>query len=96
MFLNRVMLAGKAYELKQAKTNSDKDTVSFTLMIVEKFGDEAKKTYVWCNAYAGLANNIAKYWEEGKNILVEGRINQYKDKEGKYKFSITANEVKFI
>jgi single-stranded DNA-binding protein len=87
---------GKAYDLKQSKTKDDKDTASFNLFIIEKFGEKEKKTNLYVNCYAGLATNMIKYWEEGKDILVEGRIDQYQDKESNYKISINAKEIKFL
>ena len=97
LFLNEAILAGKGYSLKQSQTKSGKTAVSFSLFVAEKMGkDEDVKSFFWVNAYDKLAESVAKYWEEGKDFYVEGRINTYKDKDGLDKFSISANTIKFI
>lgn len=96
-FRNSVMMAGKGYGLKKSETKNGKSVSSFSLLVVEKLGkDEDTKTFFWVNCYAGIADSVAKYWEEGKDFFIEGRLNVYKDKDGSDKFSIVASEVKFV
>lgn len=96
-FRNSVMMAGKGYGLKTSKTRNDKSVSSFSLLVVEKLGkEEDTKTFFYINCYSGIADSVAKYWEEGKDFFIEGRLNVYKDKDGNDKFSIVASEVKFV
>jgi len=95
-FRNQVLLMGNGYGLKTSTTKSGKTAASFSLFIVEGPKDKEVKTFVWVNAYSGLADNIVKYWDEGKKFFVDGRISIYKDKSGGDKFSIVASEITFV
>lgn len=96
-FRNSVMIAGKGYNLKTSATKTGKTAASFSLLVVEKIKkDEDTKTFFWIKCYSGLADNIVKYWEEGKDFFIEGRIDSYKDKDGVDKYSIVASEIKFV
>lgn len=93
--LNNVQLMGHSYQFKMSETNAGKSAASFSLMVIEKIGENEVKSFFWVNCYSGLADNLNKYWEDGKPLFVEGRINTYK-KGDTNKYSITANNIKFI
>jgi single-stranded DNA-binding protein len=95
-FLNSVALIGNGYDIKSKLTTTGKSFVSFNLMVVDKYNNEERKNYFHVNCYSGLADNVEKYWEEGKLFYISGSIRNYKDSQGVWKYSIVADEIKFL
>jgi single-stranded DNA-binding protein len=94
--VNSVTLIGPCYNMKEFQLNSGKKMIKFTLKTWMKLGETEKKTFHSITAYGGAAEVIAKYWEEGKKMCVQGRLDSYKDKNDVYKTDIVLEEFTFI
>ena len=100
MAFNKVILVGNLAadpELKQ--TNSGKSVTSFPVA-VQRQGRDAGADFLTVVAWNGTAEFICKYFQKGKPILVEGRLQQRKweDKDGNTRqaVEIVAEQVAFV
>lgn len=85
--MNKVILSGRLTadpELRQ--TQSGVSTCKFTIACDRKFADKAtgerQADFITCIAWRETANFLAKWFQKGKMIVVEGslRNNNYQDK----------------
>ena len=100
MAYNRVIIIGNLAadpELKQ--TNSGKSVTSFPVA-VQRQGRDAGADFLTVVAWNGTAEFVTKYFQKGKPILVEGRLQQRKweDKDGNTRqaVEIVAEQVAFV
>jgi len=94
---------GKDPELKN--TESGKAVCNFSLATSERWTDnegERQEKTTWHNivAWKKLAENMAKYLTKGREVYIEGRIENrsYEDKEGntKYISEVVAQNCQFV
>ena len=84
MNYNRTILAGnltKDPELRQTANGTSVSTFSVAMNERQKDGSN-RVSFVECQAFSKSAENIARYFKKGQQILVEGRLQQqtWKDK----------------
>lgn len=73
--LNKVLIQGrltKDPELKQ--TQSGVSQLLFTVAWSEKYKETETKCFLLCKAWRSTAEFIAKYFQKGSEILLEGRM----------------------
>ena len=103
---NKVLLMGnltRDVELKY--TPSNMAVANFGLAVNRKYkaGDGEMKeetTFVDCEAWAGTAENLSKWFSKGKPIFIEGRLKfeQWQDKEGnnRSRLRVVAENFQFV
>ena len=84
MNYNRTIIAGnltKDPELRQTANGTSVCTFSVAMNEHQKDGTN-RVSFVECQAFSKSAENIAKYFKKGQQIIVEGRLQQqtWKDK----------------
>jgi single-stranded DNA-binding protein len=94
--VNKVILLGPCYSLKPIETKSGKKMLLFSLKTWQKIGAEEKKVWHSLAAYAGAAEVLIKNLKDGEHLYVEGRIEQYKDKDDVQRNQIVVEEFKFV
>lgn len=93
---NNAMLIGHASRYEFGKTASEVTYCTFKLLVIDKLGQKEKKNYFSITCYDKLAELIQRFQEDSKHLLVEGRINPYKDGDGNDRFDIVASQVRFL
>lgn len=82
--LNQIMLHGRVGKAPELKTmsgkNGDYDSVSFTLAVNRDFGDETD--WFLCTMSGNRAKVIEKYVGKGSELIITGRLEKYKSKDG--------------
>jgi single-strand DNA-binding protein len=73
------------------KTGNDKSVASFTVAVTRSYKSEGgpEADFIRCVAFGKQAEFIEKYFQKGKKIIIEGRIQtgSYDDKDGKKVFT---------
>lgn len=93
--MNRVILMGRITAAPELRfTQSNVPVVSFTVAVDREYRKDKEKEadFLPCVAWRSTAEFITKYFEKGKPILIEGRLQSrnYTNREGQKK---TAYEV---
>lgn len=100
---NKVILAGRLTrdpELRQ--TPNGVAVASFSLAVDKPFNKDKEKAadFFDCVAWRGTADFVSRYFEKGKPILVEGRLqnNDYTNKDGekRRRVEVLVENVSFI
>lgn len=100
---NKVILAGRLTrdpELRQ--TTNGVAVASFSLAVDKPFNKDKEKAadFFDCVAWRGTADFVSRYFEKGKPILVEGRLqnNDFTNKDGekRRKVEVLVENVSFI
>lgn len=101
--LNHCTLIGRLVKNPELKTTSANAKVtSFTLAVdnVAKAGGAKSTSFIPCNCWNKLAENVAKFTQKGSLIAVEGRLIQrsYEDKAGVRRnvVEVNAENVQFL
>ena len=83
MALNKVSIMGRITadpELKHVGANSDISTVSFGIACQRDFKNketgENETDFFNCTAWRGTAEFITKYFEKGRMIVIDGRLQR--------------------
>lgn len=83
-----------------AQTRGDTVIVNFTIASTRKYKRKEETAFVDCTAYGQTADNIAKFFNQGDPIGVEGRLsqNQWTDQGGnkRSKIFITVDGFHFV
>ena len=82
--INKVLIQGrltKDPELKQ--TQSGVPVLLFTVAWSEKYKETETKCFLLCKAWRATAEFIAKYFNKGQEIVIDGRMvtEEWKEKE---------------
>ena len=90
--MNRVTLHGRIAKDPDVKTLQTGQTVARLTIAVDRYakaGEERKADFINCVAWGNTAQFLAKYFNKGKEILCEGRIQtgSYTDSEGKKRYT---------
>lgn len=93
--INKCMLIGPCYDLVTSQTKAGKPMCFFNLIHTEFSGDKKKTNTLPCIAYSGIADTIAKYFENGKVFFIDGKIETY-DQDNVKKFQIVISDFRFI
>ena len=83
--MNKVILLGNLTEDPEVKTHRDNSFTIFCVAVQDGYGDKKKTYFFDCIASGKTGENIAKYFEKGKPILVEGKLYTRKNDENGYK-----------
>jgi single-strand DNA-binding protein len=95
MKLNRLTILGritKDIELKTSQAN--KPFANFSVAVQREM-DREKADFLNCVAFGKTAENIAKFFEKGSQILLEGSI-QIDENDGKYYTKVMVNRFWFV
>lgn len=82
---NRVVLQGNLVRTPEfADTRGDTDILNFTIASTRKYKQKEETVFVDCTAYGATAENIAKFFDKGDELGIEGRLclNQWEDRDG--------------
>lgn len=100
--MNKVILHGKCAKDPDVKTTQSGQTVARVTIAVDRYtkaGEERKADFISCTAWGQTAQFLAKYFQKGKEILAEGRIQtgSYTDKDGRkvYTTDVVLDRVEF-
>ncbi len=83
--MNKVILMGNLTEDPEVKTYKDNSFTVFCVAVQDGYGDKKKTYFFDCLAGGKTGENIAKYFEKGKPILVEGKLYTRKNEESGFK-----------
>ena len=83
--MNKVILLGNLTEDPVIKSYQDNSFTVFCVAVQDGYGDKKKTYFIDCIASGKTGENIAKYFEKGKPILVEGKLYTRKNDETGYK-----------
>ncbi len=94
MALNSVTLMGRiTKDIELKKVGSDISVCKFSIAVDRQFKDKATgeriTDFIDCQAWRGTADFIARYFEKGSMIAVEGSLqnNNWTDKDGNKRYS---------
>lgn len=82
---NRICIQGNLVRTPEfANTRGDTDILNFTIASTRKYKRKEETVFVDCVAYQQTAENIAKFFDKGDPIGIEGRLclNQWESREG--------------
>lgn len=75
--INHMTLQGRLTRDPELKTtNSGVSVCSVTVAWSEKHGENENKLFMPVTAWRGTAEMLAKYFAKGREIIVEGRVQQ--------------------
>ena len=101
--MNKVTLHGRIAQDPYVTTTQSGQTVARVTIAVDRYtkaGEERKADFIPCTAWGNTAQFLAKYFQKGKEILAEGRIQtgSYTNQDGKkvYTFDVIAENVEFV
>ena len=83
--MNKLFLLGNLTEDPAVKKYHDNPFTVFCVAVSDGYGDKKKTHFFDCIASGKTGENIAKYFEKGKPILVEGKLYTTKNKESGFK-----------
>lgn len=93
---NQVMLMGRAYNVKPKVTKNGKSMTTFTITTYKRLKDkDDKPLFHSCVAYSGLADVIGKYVNDGREILVTGELDYYKDQNDVHRTQVVVESMEF-
>jgi single-strand DNA-binding protein len=94
--VNQVILLGKCYNTKTMTSKNGKEITTFTLTTYKRMGEGVKDKALFhsCVAYGKLAELLAKYLHDGKELYVDGTLEYYQ-KDGVTKTQIVVVESQF-
>ena len=97
--MNKVILKGRFTKDPEVRNGGeDNAVVMFTLAVDRKGAKEKSADFIGCKAFKKTADFIGKYFEKGKEVLVEGSINTgsyEKEGEKKYTTDVIVRDVYF-
>ena len=83
--MNKVILLGNLTEDPEVKSYQDNSFTVFCVAVQDGYGDKKKTYFFDCIASGKTGENIAKYFEKGKPILVEGKLYTRKNDDTGFK-----------
>jgi single-strand DNA-binding protein len=94
MSINKVILEGRISKMGELKTSqAGVESIKFTVAVDRYTKDkESSADFIQCTAFRQTAKFVSSYFQKGKPIVVEGRMQtrDYADKDGNKR---TATEV---
>jgi len=94
--VNKVILLGKVYNIKTMVSKNGKSITFFTLTTYKEMGEGQKDKPVFhpCVAYGKLAEHLAKYLYDGKDLYLDGALDYY-EKDGVTKAQVVIIKTEF-
>lgn len=87
--INKMILQGNLVAApKDGETSSGNPMVTFRIGWSETYGERKTELFINCIAFGSTASFIAKYFEKGSQIIVEGKLTgrSYEDNEGNKRY----------
>jgi single-strand DNA-binding protein len=73
--LNKVEYQGRlTRDIELKKTSSDIAYCEFTIAWSEKYKEAETKCFLRCKAWRNTAETLSKYFQKGKEIIIEGHL----------------------
>lgn len=95
--LNKVLYIGRiTNDLEIRVTKNDKKYIFFDIAINDGYGEQQTTNYINCITWNKRAENLAKYQKKGNLILVEGKTESYKNKDGLSQTRCVALDIKYL
>ena len=98
MDINSVTIVGRSTKDVELRNTNNGTSVATISLAVNHSNDEASFFDVVC--FAKTAENVAKYVQKGRQVVVSGRLQQRKwqtkDGENRYAVEIIDNQVQFV
>ena len=98
--INRVVVIGRLVSNPELKiTQAGVSYVRVTIANEQAYKDKKHTNFIDVLAWSGLAENLSKYCEKGRKILVDGRLEIKKNKQGETTYvntTIIAENIDFL
>lgn len=98
--INRTVIIGRLVSTPELKiTQAGTSYVRATIANEAVYKDKKHTNFVDILAWGGLAENLSKYCEKGRKILVDGRLEIKKNKKGETTYintTIIAENIDFL
>lgn len=98
---NKVILMGRLTRDPEVKSIGDNNTVTkFGIVYNRRYKDKETAHFFDCEAFGRTAENIGKFFNKGRQILIEGSLkyDTWEDKNGekRSKVIVEVNEFEFV
>lgn len=97
--MNKLLLMGRLVKDVEVKTSqSNKSFANFTIAVNREFADsdgERKADFFNCMAFGKTAENMARFFKKGSQVLIEGSV-QIDTYEEKFYTKVMVNKFYFI
>ena len=98
--INRVVVIGRLVHTPELKiTQAGTSYARVTIANEAVYKDKKHTNFIDVLAWSGLAENLSKYCEKGRKILVDGRLEIKKNKQGETTYvntTIIAENIDFL
>ena len=98
--INRVVVIGRLVSNPVLKiTQAGVSYVRITIANEQAYKDKKHTNFIDVLAWSGLAENLSKYCDKGRKILVDGRLEVKKNKQGETTYvntTIIAENIDFL
>ena len=98
--INRVVVIGRLVSNPELKiTQAGVSYVRITIANEQTYKDKKHTNFIDVLAWSGLAENLSKYCDKGRKILVDGRLEIKKNKQGETTYvntTIIAENIDFL
>ena len=98
--INRTVIIGRLVHTPELKiTQAGTSYVRVTIANEAVYKDKKHTNFIDVLAWGGLAENLSKYCEKGRKILVDGRLEIKKNKQGETTYlntTIIAENIDFL
>ena len=98
--INRIVIIGRLVHTPELKiTQAGTSYARVTIANEEVYKDKKHTNFIDVLAWSGLAENLSKYCEKGRKILVDGRLEIKKNKQGETTYvntTIIAENIDFL
>ena len=98
--MNKIFLSGNLTRNPESKTYNGKTTFAKTAIAVKRnFSQDGETDFFNIVAFGKTGEFLCKYFEKGRRVVVEGRLQQskYEDKDGNSRtgYDIIADNIEF-
>ena len=98
--INRIVIIGRLVHTPELKiTQAGTSYARVTIANEAVYKDKKHTNFIDVLAWSGLAENLSKYCEKGRKILVDGRLEIKKNKQGETTYvntTIIAENIDFL
>lgn len=98
--INRIVVIGRLVHTPELKiTQAGTSYARVTIANEQTYKDKKHTNFIDVLAWSGLAENLSKYCDKGRKILVDGRLEVKKNKQGETTYvntTIIAENIDFL
>ena len=94
--INQVILIGRLGGDPEDRSSGNTDITTFSMATDSGWGDRKRTDWHSIKTFGKTAEACMQYLSKGRLVYVCGRIEYYKDNDGRWWTTIIANEVKFL